>query len=68
MPKEKKTEYTVKELSESKKFPYRERMIRQLIKDGRLKGKFYGPGKLRVTVESVQEFLKANLKRVNKKK
>lgn len=56
--KEVEKEYTVKELSQMPNFPYKERMIRDLIKNGTLKAKFYGYQTLKIPQSAVDKFLK----------
>jgi hypothetical protein len=51
-------EYSIKELSQLEGFPWKERSIREFIKKGLLKAKFYGYERLTVPESAVKEFLK----------
>ena len=59
---QKKLEWTIKELSSSPKFPYKERMIRHYIKEGKLKDQYHGYQKITIPDEEVQNFLKMRKK------
>lgn len=49
-------EYTVEELVNKKDFPYRERTIRDLIKKGVLKAKYYGYQKMTIPESEIENF------------
>ncbi len=57
MSKQKKTEWTVKELSDNKAFPYHSRMIREFIKQGRLNVIACDFKTIKIPQSSVDEFM-----------